>query len=240
MTPSLGPVRGIVSSSGSLTAATSYDAWGNPETPGGLSSSAPFGYAGGYTGPTGLIYLINRYYDPATGQFISVDPELALTQAPYAGGNPVTNTGTSGLTLESHHRGPKKPGGFQVQTCIQTWAIFLRGQWYAQAIFRPDKNIIETGAKAIGLEVCDAHRKRCHHNAEEVVQPRGQWVTQCNKVVCYNNPPWLVTPSAVFFTGSNWVYAWVSGAWAKSRSGGKSKPVTLRDKWIKTCSHACN
>jgi hypothetical protein len=30
---SLGSVRGIVSSSGTLTATTSYDAWGNPERP---------------------------------------------------------------------------------------------------------------------------------------------------------------------------------------------------------------
>jgi RHS repeat-associated protein len=31
----------------------------------------PFGFAGGYTDPTDLIYLIHRYYDPSTGQFIS-------------------------------------------------------------------------------------------------------------------------------------------------------------------------
>jgi YD repeat-containing protein len=63
---SLGSVRGTVNSTGALTATTSYDAWGNPETPGGLSASTPFGYAGGYTDPDGLVYLINRYYDPGT------------------------------------------------------------------------------------------------------------------------------------------------------------------------------
>ena len=39
---------------GSLTASTSYDAWGNPETTGGLTAYTPFGFAGGYTDPTGL------------------------------------------------------------------------------------------------------------------------------------------------------------------------------------------
>lgn len=96
----LGSIRGTVSSAGVLTATTSYDAWGNPETTGGLSVSTPFGYAGGYTDPTGLVYLINRYYDPETGQFVSVDPELASTwQAySYADGDPVVRTDPSGLS----------------------------------------------------------------------------------------------------------------------------------------------
>src|SRR5260370_31995728 len=63
---SLGSVRGIVSSTGALTPTTSYAAWGNPLTTGGLTASTPFGYAGGYTDPHGLIYRINRYYNPAT------------------------------------------------------------------------------------------------------------------------------------------------------------------------------
>jgi RHS repeat-associated protein len=98
VTDSLGSVRGTVSGTGTLTATTSYDAWGNPETTGGLTASTPYGYAGGYTDATGLEYLINRYYDPATGQFTSVDPALAQTQQPYAyaDGNPVSNADPDG------------------------------------------------------------------------------------------------------------------------------------------------
>ncbi len=80
VTDSLGSVRGTVSTSGALTGTTSYDAWGNPQTRGGLTAT-PFGYAGGYTDPDGLIYLLNRYYDPATGQFISVDPAISHSAA---------------------------------------------------------------------------------------------------------------------------------------------------------------
>jgi RHS repeat-associated protein len=99
MADSLGSVRGTVGSSGTLTATTSYDAWGNPQTTGGLTSVTPFGFTGGYTDPTGLIYLINRYYDPATGQFTSVDPRLADTQEPYiyADGDPVELSDPEGL-----------------------------------------------------------------------------------------------------------------------------------------------
>ena len=81
-----------------LTGTTAYDAWGNPEASGGLSATTPFGFAGGYTDPDGLIYLLNRYYDPGTGQFLSVDPDLAQTQEPYvyAGGDPVINTDPTG------------------------------------------------------------------------------------------------------------------------------------------------
>lgn len=48
------------------------------------SRVAPFGFQSSYTDSTGLIYLINRYYDSGTDQFISVDPKVATTDQPYA------------------------------------------------------------------------------------------------------------------------------------------------------------
>jgi RHS repeat-associated protein len=98
LTDSLGSVRAAVSSSGSLIGATSYDAWGNPQATGGLAAITPFGYAGGYTDADGLIYLQARYYEPATGQFLSADPLLAQTLQPYvyANGNPVSEIDPSG------------------------------------------------------------------------------------------------------------------------------------------------
>jgi len=95
----LGSVRGVVSATGSLSASTSYDAWGNPETSGGLSAQTHFGFAGGYTDPSGLVYLIGRYYDPATGQFLSVDPLVDETGQPYAytGDDPVNNSDPTGM-----------------------------------------------------------------------------------------------------------------------------------------------
>ena len=95
----LGSVRGTITAAGALSATTSYDAWGNPQTSGGLTAATPFGYAGAYTDHDGLLYLINRYYDPATGQFTSLDPDVAQTLAPYgyAAGNPVMTTDADGL-----------------------------------------------------------------------------------------------------------------------------------------------
>ncbi len=42
----LGSVRGAINSAGALTGTASYDAWGNPNPQGGLSSATPFGFAG--------------------------------------------------------------------------------------------------------------------------------------------------------------------------------------------------
>lgn len=71
---------------------------GQPHTTDGLSTYTPFGFADGYTDPTGLVYLINRYYDLAAGQFLSVDPMVTQTNQPYAyaGGNPVNKTDPAG------------------------------------------------------------------------------------------------------------------------------------------------
>lgn len=95
---SLGSVRGVVSTSGSLVASTSYDAWGTPQSSGGLTAETAFGYAGGYTDATGLLYLVNRYYDPTTGLFLSVDPALRTTNQPYvyAADNPLSASDPTG------------------------------------------------------------------------------------------------------------------------------------------------
>jgi RHS repeat-associated protein len=93
---SLGSVRGVVSSSGSLSASTAYDAWGNAAS--SLAAVTPFGFAGAYSDPTGLVYLIHRYYDPQTGQFLSVDPLVTVTGIPYSytAGDPVNESDPSG------------------------------------------------------------------------------------------------------------------------------------------------
>ena len=110
---SLGSVRGVVSSSGSLTASTSYDAWGDPETTGGLTSYTPIGFAGGYTDPNGLLYLVERYYDPATGQFLTVDPLVDKTEQAYsyAGNDPVNDIDPTGASVAGCAAGVVLGGG---------------------------------------------------------------------------------------------------------------------------------
>jgi RHS repeat-associated protein len=64
------------------------------------TATTPLGYDGQYTSSdTRLIYLRNRVYDPATGQFLTVDPLEAISGEPYnyAGDNPVNESDPTGL-----------------------------------------------------------------------------------------------------------------------------------------------
>jgi RHS repeat-associated protein len=66
----------------------------------GSGATTPLLWAGQYQDPTtGLYYMRARWYDPATGQFLSVDPLDGLTQAPfnYAGDDPVNEGDPDGL-----------------------------------------------------------------------------------------------------------------------------------------------
>jgi RHS repeat-associated protein len=78
-----GSTRMLTSATGAIEATTTYDAYGNTTGTTG-NATTPLGYDGQYTdADTGLIYLRARAYDPATAQFLSVDPIEAITRAPY-------------------------------------------------------------------------------------------------------------------------------------------------------------
>lgn len=72
----------------------------SPRSPSEISSTGlDYFSQGGYTDPSTLVYFIDRYYDPATDQFLSVDPDVAETGQPYAftGDDPLNATDPLGL-----------------------------------------------------------------------------------------------------------------------------------------------
>ena len=119
----LGSVVMEADGSGNVVGTQSYSPYGTLASSTG-NDPTPFGFAGGYTDPTGLIYLINRYYDPMTGQFVSVDPQVQSTgQAySYAGDNPINAVDPIGLNpacpnqLPGNKAGPCAPGGNGIGT----------------------------------------------------------------------------------------------------------------------------
>ncbi|MGC4080826.1 MAG: RHS repeat-associated core domain-containing protein [Vicinamibacterales bacterium] len=99
----LGSTLSLTAANGTVTDTFDYDAYGSLLGRTG-TSTAPHRYAGEESdAESGLTYLRARYYDPATGSFLSRDPSAGdlsdpstLNPYPYAGGNPVNRTDLSG------------------------------------------------------------------------------------------------------------------------------------------------
>ena len=91
-----GNVRQLTNSAGALTDTYEYDAFGNKINSTGTSPNNYLYRGEQYDGDLGLYYLRARYYNPATGRFMSRDPLDGNTTDPrtlrkylYVGGDPV-------------------------------------------------------------------------------------------------------------------------------------------------------
>jgi len=72
-----GNVRFLTSNAGSVTDSYDYDAFGMPISTSGTTPN-DFLYSGEqFDSPLGLYYLRARYYNPATGRFLAMDPRAA-------------------------------------------------------------------------------------------------------------------------------------------------------------------
>jgi RHS repeat-associated protein len=147
----LASVVGLFDQDGNDHLGVSYDAWGAP-TQHGTASADPFRYRGSFHDPdTGLLRSGRRWYDPATGRWISQDPlltDLLTTQSDltsaypdlanlylYVGDDPLNHADPTGL-------GPSEPPGG-----VWNW---LRNTILARALDRYEagrKSRPETGVK---------------------------------------------------------------------------------------------
>jgi RHS repeat-associated protein len=84
----------VVNASGVVQDSYTYDIYGTPMKTGSLANELDF--AGQQTDGTGLQYLRARYYDPATGTFLSRDP---LTADPGRIENPISYGSASPVGL---------------------------------------------------------------------------------------------------------------------------------------------
>jgi len=98
-----GSVRQLADSTGKVTDEYEYDAYGNSFTKQGSTPNNYLYRGEQYDPDLGLYYLRARYYNPATGRFLSRDPEGGALLEPaslhkylYAGGDPVNAMDPSG------------------------------------------------------------------------------------------------------------------------------------------------
>jgi|GEM_PF-1014687 len=96
----LGSTVALTSSAGAVSGGYSYSTTGKTLSHTGTSQT-PIQYGDGYTDTeTALVYLQARYFDPATDQFLTIDPALASTMEPYAyvDNNPLNRIDPLGLS----------------------------------------------------------------------------------------------------------------------------------------------
>ena len=95
----LGSTTMLTSATGTKLSTFVYDSYGILKSHTGATTAALL-YGGQYMDTeSGLYYLQARYYDPATAQFVSVDPLVSQTQQPYeyAGNDPTDASDPLGL-----------------------------------------------------------------------------------------------------------------------------------------------
>ncbi len=112
-----GSTRLITGSTGKVEGTFTYGPYGELTGSTGTATT-PLGYDGQYTSSdTGLIYLRAREYDPKTAQFLSVDPLVWLTRAPYtyAGDNPLNFGDPTGRAFQICVGGTVSLGFFSVE-----------------------------------------------------------------------------------------------------------------------------
>ena len=101
-----GNVRQLTNSLGTVTDKYEYDAFGNDVYHTGTTPNNYLYRGEQYDSDLGLYYLRARYYNPATGRFLSRDPEDGKAIDPktlhkylYAGGDPVNSVDPTGRLL---------------------------------------------------------------------------------------------------------------------------------------------
>jgi RHS repeat-associated protein len=94
----IGSTRVLTDSRGAVVRTYNYGPHG--AMTGAGAATTPFGFAGQYSdAESGLIWMRARYYDPATGQFLTRDPVVSATRTPYlySDGDPLNRRDPLGL-----------------------------------------------------------------------------------------------------------------------------------------------
>jgi RHS repeat-associated protein/uncharacterized repeat protein (TIGR01451 family) len=187
----LGSVRQQVDAAGEVATTRQYAPFGQIEAQAGAGQGS-FGYAGEQLDTaSGLIFLRARYYDPATGRFITRDPYPAQAAVPgtlhryaYVGNDPINQIDPSGLysqlTRSSGysdgrlHRASSRSSGVRGGLYARTRGIYAG--MYSQAYGIGDSMSISAGGRT--YRPPSAGRP---YNQRQVAEDRGRAIDQMNQ-----------------------------------------------------------
>lgn len=123
-----GSTRALLDQNGTVAGAFTYTPYGSLRATSG-SATTPLLYAQGYQdSDTGLLYLVHRYYEPGSGQFLTEDPDLDVTQEAYgyASNSPTNNIDPLGLfCLHGHDGSCLTPLGLVKREAQRVWLPIL-------------------------------------------------------------------------------------------------------------------
>lgn len=100
LTDGLGSTTGLTDGSGTVVGEYTYDVFGAVRTQTGTTTERS--YTGEQNDPTGLEYLRARYYDAASGRFLSLDAMTLAQRYAYSGGDPVNAVDPGGMCDSLH------------------------------------------------------------------------------------------------------------------------------------------
>ena len=137
-----GSVRQLTNSVGAVTDSYEYDAFGNSFTKQGTTPNNYLYRGEQYDSDLGLYYLRARYYNPATGRFLSRDPNdpqlfdadgtpadpKSLHKYLYAGGDPVDGLDPSGRAVLIQYNFLGRVNQLAVHAAHHYWEVPLIGK----------------------------------------------------------------------------------------------------------------
>jgi RHS repeat-associated protein len=132
-----GSVRQLTDSTGKVTDEYEYDAFGNSFTKQGTTPNNYMYRGEQFDSDMGLYYLRARYYNPATGRFLSRDPEDGISNNPatlhkylYVGGDPVNGIDPLGWEDIIEYKAQSKASGLQSHHIIEQRFAKTLGAFY--------------------------------------------------------------------------------------------------------------
>ncbi len=187
-----GSTRVITGTTGAVEGTYTYTPYGNLTGHTGAATT-PLGYDGQYTSTdTGLIYLRARVYDPATAQFLTVDPQVKATRAAYnyASDNPANRADPTGL--ESACETPAEKRELEREERRQTT------EEEEAAVNERVRNAREAHLKALEELVAEEDANERHNEGESEGEQREHVIERCvGGIAVRGTESWVVKTKGI-------------------------------------------